>query len=101
MNDQALILHLKVSQEWSDDSERDVFLSLEDELIETLSKIDVGEFDGIEDGEGYFRMFIYGANIDEVESVLLNVLKRFPIPTGSHYVKRYGPPGSREERIAL
>jgi hypothetical protein len=99
---QAILIHVKLADDaFGDSGERPALWDLEDELIRMLDATDAGEYDGNEVGEGFFTIYVYGRDADQLVDAVLPILRRYPLPTGSSIVKRYGPPGAREERLEL
>ncbi|MGZ9274868.1 MAG: hypothetical protein ACXW34_09015 [Nitrospira sp.] len=101
-NSEAVIIRLKLSDdncgEWS---EREATYAVEDRLSEVLKQSDIGELDGHEFGGGFATLFLYGPSARPIaEAILPTVQATTPRP-GSLFTKRFGPPGSREETIAL
>lgn len=90
--EQALILHIKVSDdEFGAELERTSLMEWERGLLELIkSKIPGATVDGNEFGGGFCKFYLYGANIDEVESLMLPELNKITVPNGSYYYKRYG-----------
>lgn len=102
VQDQGLWLHFKLSNSaFGTNEERDRFHALEDVVSIALFESGVGEYDGNEIGSGEFSMFMLGSSADRMLAVALRALSDFPIPAGSFAIKRYGPPGSREETVQL
>jgi hypothetical protein len=74
---------------------------LEDQLNLAIKDSKVGEYDGDEVGEGVFTIYIYGPSAERLFAVVRPILKRFRPPTGSFLIKRYGKPGSKQDRVAV
>ena len=74
---------------------------LEDQLNLAIKDSKVGEYDGDEVGEGVFTIYIYGSSAERLFAVVRPILKRFRPPTGSFLIKRYGKPGSKQDRVAV
>jgi hypothetical protein len=75
--------------------------ALEDQLILAIKESKAGECDGDEIGEGVFTIYIYGPSAERLFEVVRPTLKRFRPPTGSFLIKRYGKPGSKQDRVAI
>jgi hypothetical protein len=99
---QALIIKIPLRLEMAnaDDHNKRLY-DLEDRLNAAVKESGAGEYDGNEIGEGFFTVFIYGPSAERLFLVVLPILKEFRPPTGSYLIKRYGKPGSKEDRVAL
>jgi len=75
--------------------------ALEDQLIVGIKESGAGEYDGNEIGEGVFTIYIYGSSAERLFVVVRPILKKFRPPTGSFLIKRYGKPGSKQDRVAI
>jgi hypothetical protein len=75
--------------------------ALEDQLIVSIKESGAGEYDGNEIGEGVFTIYIYGPSAERLFAVVRPILKKFRPPTGSFLIKRYGKPGSKQDRVAI
>jgi hypothetical protein len=75
--------------------------ALEDQLIVAIKESGAGEYDGNEIGEGVFTFYIYGPSAERLFSVIRPVLKKFRPPAGSYLIKRYGKPGSKQDKVAI
>jgi len=98
----AVVIHLKLSdQEFGSFEEREDAFTLEDRLEDVVTDSASGEYDGHEFGEGWCRFYIYGDDADVMAEAVLPVVREFSPPTGSFVVKRFGPPGARQEEVQL
>jgi hypothetical protein len=89
-------------QEFGSFDERENAFSLEDRLRDAVMDSAIGEYDGHEFGEGWCRFYIYGADADALAEVVIPILRGFsPPPAGSFIVKRFGPPGARQQEVQL
>jgi len=70
-------------------------------LDQMIRSSGAGEFDGDEFGEGACTLFMYGPDADLLFRAVEPALRSSPLVRGGRAIKRYGPPGSREESIAL
>jgi hypothetical protein len=61
----------------------------------------IGEYDGLELGEGWFRFYIYGNDANLMADIVLRVVKNSSPPIGSFAVKRFGPQGAPQEAVPL
>ena len=101
-SEQALLVYLKLSDdEFGDFEEREAIFALEDRLIAAIASKSAGEYDGHEFGEGFGTLYMYGSTVDRLTQTALPILREYPSHPGSYLKKRYGGPGSREERIDL
>jgi hypothetical protein len=75
--------------------------ALEDQLIVAIKESGAGEYDGNEIGEGVFTIYTYGPSAERLFAVVRPILKKFRPPTGSFLIKRYGNPGSKQDRVAI
>jgi len=101
--EQALIITIPLhSGKTGNAEERNKRLyALEDQLIVAIKESGAGEYDGNEIGEGVFTIYIYGPSAERLFSVVRPILKKFRPPAGSYLIKRYGKPGSKQDRVAL
>jgi hypothetical protein len=81
--------------------ERIAIERLEDELSNLVQEHGVGELDGNEIGEGYYRLYIYGQNADTIARLIAPTLSALPPPPGSYILKRYGGPDADTQQIDL
>jgi hypothetical protein len=99
---QAILINIKLADDaFGESRERPALWDLEDELIRVLDATDAGDYDGNEVGEGLFTIHVYGRDADELVETVLPIIRRYPLPSGSSIVKRYGAPGAREDRLEL
>lgn len=75
--------------------------ALQDRLVEAIRNAAVGELDGDEFGEGACTVYCYGPDADRLWDAVAPVLEAESFPQGSVAVKRYGPPGAREDTVEL
>lgn len=100
--EQAVILKLKlVSGPMGSEEERKRITELEDELANAIKQSSSGDFDGDEYGEGFCTIYMYGPSAERLFTSLRPALKGFRAPSGSYAIKRYGKPGSKQDRITL
>jgi hypothetical protein len=100
--EEALVIHLKLSDtEFGSFEERERAFSIEDRLESALRNAAQGEYDGHEFGDGWCRFYLYGEDANALAEAVLPVLTSFATLPGSFVLKRFGPPGSNEERISL
>jgi hypothetical protein len=100
--EQALIVAIRLrSGDMGDTHERKRILALEHELSAAVKESGAGEFDGDEFGKGVCNIYLYGPSAERLYSVTRPILKTFHPPTGSYLIKRYGKPGSKQERVSI
>jgi hypothetical protein len=100
--EQALIVTITLhSGDMGNAQERKHILTLEDQLSNAIEESGTGEFDGDEFGGGVCTIYIYGPSADRLFSVARPILKRFRPPAGSYVIKRYGKPGSKQDRVGI
>lgn len=75
--------------------------ALQDRLVEAILNAAVGELDGDEFGGGACTVCCYGPDADRLWDAVAPVLEAESFAQGSVAVKRYGPPGAREETVEL
>src|SRR5688572_2331416 len=98
----AVIVHLKLSDDaFGSRSEVVKAQALELRLEEAINRAAVGELDGNELGDGEFVIYIYGSDAASLFGAIAPVLRAEPWRPGGHIVKRYGPPGARQESVPL
>lgn len=103
-NAHAVIVCVKLSDDdLGHPDERESFLDLEDACLEALDDTpEIGEVDGIEEGDGFFRIVCLGPDADALFEAIASALRGFDIPEGSYALKQYGlGPDAREERVTL
>ena len=102
MTQQAVLVYIKLLKgPWGGPDERRALERLEDRLEEVIDESGVGEFDGNEVGEGFWRLFTYGSNADRLFDVIVPIVRSWTVPPGSYVIKRYGQPGEEEHRFDL
>jgi hypothetical protein len=100
--EQAVILKLKLaSGPMGNEEERKRITELEDQLANAIKQSSSGDFDGDEYGEGYCTIYMYGPNAERLFASVQPKLKGFRAASGSYVIKRYGKPGSKQDRITL
>ncbi len=99
---QAVVVHLKLSDEGLGAfDEREKAFALEDRLEEIIAGLAIGEYDGHEFGEGWCRLYIYGDDANRIGEAIIPVVRDASPPPGTFLVKRFGPPGARQEEVPL
>ena len=100
--EQAVILKLKLAAgQMGTDEERQRIHDLEGRLSDAIKRSAVGDFDGDEYGDGYCTIYMYGPSADALFGAIKPSLKSFHAQPGSYALKRYGKPGSKQDRIPL
>jgi hypothetical protein len=100
--EQALIVTIPLrSGDMGDAEERKHILALEDQLSAAIKESRAGEFDGDEFGKRVCTIYMYGPSAERLFSVTRPILKKFRPPAGSYVIKRYGKPGSKQDRVAI
>ena len=97
----AVILSIRLGDEPPTEEEQQRMFDLEDEISAAIESAGVGELDGDEWGSGSCTIFLYGPDADRLWDAIAPVLERHPFERGSSAVRRYGPPGAREDRVSL
>ncbi len=91
----AVLIHMRA------DAQTLYLDDFEDPIAEAIHRAGVGEFDGNEIGSDDAVLYMYGPDADALFDVVSGVISTLALPAGCFAIKRYGPPGSRETRIAL
>jgi len=97
----AVILRIQFPEESPTEAEQERLFGIQDELGAAIERAGVGEFDGDEWGGGCCTIFMYGPDADRLWDAIAPLLERHPFARGSCAVRRYGPPGAREDRVSL
>lgn len=98
----AVIVNIPLSDNGLGSFEDDSFVeALDKKIVHALAETSVGEWDGHEFGAAWARVFCFGSNADELFDALETVLLDEILPAGSYALKRYGPPGAREQTVSL
>ncbi|MBR1128109.1 hypothetical protein [Bradyrhizobium iriomotense] len=79
--------------------ERTSIHSVSDRLHDAIILHEVGEFDGDEFGGGECQLFMYGPDANARFEAIFPILSSWPALKGGYAVKRFGPPGSRTEKV--
>jgi hypothetical protein len=100
--EQAVILKIKLaSGQMGTDEERHRIHNLEGQLSDAINRSAVGQFDGDEYGDGYCTIYLYGPSAEALFGSIKPALKGFHGHPGSYALKRYGKPGSKQDRVRL
>jgi hypothetical protein len=101
-DEQAVIVKYRLDDDGFGSTEaRAAALDLEDNLATAIEASRAGEYDGHEVGDGWVTFYMYGTNADQLFKTAMEALRGISLPKGSHALRRYGKPGSREVRLEL
>ncbi len=98
-SEQAVTVHLKLSGAQGLEEERNSIHRMSELLNEAISIKGVGEFDGDQFGGGECVLYMYGPDADQLFAAIYPLLKGWNSLRGGYAIRRYGPPGSRSERV--
>lgn len=100
MSEHAVLVHIPGLPEPAD---LDEVADLEDVLSDALERVGAGEVDGheVDLRNGDVTIYTYGADADQLAWVIIKSMVRKVGWSGAYLVKRYGPPGANEERVAM
>jgi hypothetical protein len=79
--------------------ERASIQRVSDKLEDAIMLHEVGEFDGDEFGGGECQLFMYGSDANALFQAIFPILTNWQALKGGYAIKRFGPPGSRFEKI--
>jgi hypothetical protein len=100
--EQAVILKLKLAfGPMGNEEERKRITELERQLENAIKQSASGDFDGDEYGGGFCTIYMYGPSAERLFASVQPKLKVFRASSGSYVIKRYGKPGSKQDRITL
>lgn len=100
--EEAVIVHFPLSNKYMGTKEElNKIYKLEDKLEAEIAKNKVGEFDGNEIGRGECVLFMYGPDAKKLYDAISPVLKQSSLVKGGVVRIRFGPPGSKEDRLKL
>ncbi len=99
--EEAVLIFLKLSDDsFGEYEEREAIFDLE-EKIEAVVTEQTGEYDGHVFGDGWGKLYLYGPDARRLSDAVLPVVRDAAPREGSYLVRRFGPPGAREERESL
>lgn len=100
--EQALLVFVKLSDDgFGEYGEREAIFDLEEKIEAAVKESNVGEYDGHEFGNGWGKLYVYGADARRLADIVLPIIRDSAPPAASYVVQRFGPPGAREERVEL
>jgi hypothetical protein len=101
-DEQAVIVWIRLANDDSGSPEElEHCFKVEEEVLRAVEDSGAGEYDGNEIGGGFFKLYAYGPSAERLWDIIVPVLKQFQIPSGSYVIKRYGGPGSKQDRTIL
>jgi len=98
--EQALIITIPLGVKEFEFDER-CCKELESTLTRAVEASGSGEYDGNEFGEGVCKLFLYGRSADALFRLVSPILSSISLPPGSYATKRYGAPGSQNEKVEI
>ncbi len=98
---QAVLIYFSDAGQADGDYEESGFALLEDELIEVIEHENLGDFDGIERGEGEVIFFMYGPDAERLFSGIEETLNQHAVSQGAEAIIRYGGPGSKQREVRI
>jgi len=100
--EQAVILKIRLaSGPKGNEDEFKRIAKLEDQLAQAVEKASSGDLDGDEFGDGFCTIYLYGPSAERMFASVQHTLKGFRAASGSYVIKRYGKPGSKQDRIEI
>lgn len=75
--------------------------TLEDQLIEAVTRSGSGEFDGNEFGPAGTTLYLYGPDAEALFEAIEGTLHAYPLCQNAQVEIRYGPPGSPQRAVAI
>jgi hypothetical protein len=99
VSEEAVVVHLKLSEAQGLEEERNSIHRMSDLLNDAILTKGVGEFDGDQFGGGEFVLYMYGPDADQLFAAIYPLLKGWDSLRGGYAIRRYGPPGSRSEKV--
>ena len=98
--EQALLLHLRLSQSQAGD-EASTIVALEEAIESALRKHRAGEFEGHDLRDGVWTLYLYGPDAQRIFESVAEAVRGTRLDPSSHAILRFGERGAREERIPL
>ena len=99
---QAVLVFLKLADDsFGEYDEREAIFDLEERIEAIVDEDGTGEYDGHEFGEGWGTLYLYGSDAVHLSEIILPILRDAAPREGSYLVRRFGPPGAREERLII
>jgi len=94
-SEHSLLVYLKLSDDdLGTDEEEMAIQELDAQLERLVLESAVGRYEESVVGGGYYKLFMYGPDADQIFEAVLPTLFQFPAAPGSFLVKGYGPNGS-------
>jgi hypothetical protein len=98
--DQAVIVHLKLTNsEFGSEGESFALYEVEDAVESAIGT--AGRMDGHQIGGGYYIIYTYGRDADELFGAMRSALDSPLVRPGSYVLVRRGGPGAPAERVDL
>ncbi|MCA9314900.1 MAG: hypothetical protein H6806_11975 [Planctomycetes bacterium] len=99
--DQAVLVHLDGTGLPDEIYEQCDVATIEDLLLDALTREGTGELDGNEFGPSEVILFMYGKDAEQLFATVEPVLRSYALCKGARVVVRRGPPGAEERVIVL
>ncbi|HEX2060547.1 MAG TPA: hypothetical protein VHK90_07390 [Thermoanaerobaculia bacterium] len=100
--EEAVLVFLKLSDDgFGEYEEREAIFDLEEKVEAAVKETGVGEYDGHEFGNGWGKLYVYGADARRLADIVLPIIRASAPRSGSYLVQRFGAPGAPEERVEL
>jgi hypothetical protein len=91
----ALLVYLKLSDnDIGTDEEEIPIQQLEMQLERVVQETEVGTYEEAEVGGGYYKLVMYGPDVEQIFEAVLPVIFQFPAAPGSFLVKGYADNGA-------
>jgi hypothetical protein len=101
-DEHAVLVYIKLADnKFGTVEEREIVMKLGDRLAGLVEESGAGEYDGDEYGGGYCTFYFYGPEANILYEAIRPTLEQRKYRRGSYAIKRFGPPGSKEERFDL
>lgn len=100
--EEAVLIFVKLSDDsFGEFEEREAVFDLEERVEFAAKTSGVGEYDGHEFGGGWGKLYLYGPDANRLADVVRPIVRASRPSQGSYLVRRFGPPGAREDRESL
>lgn len=98
--EEAVIVQFPLSNSYiGTKQDLDQIVKLEKALETVIFHANAGEFDGNEIGQGECVLYMYGPDAKMLYNAILPVLEKSPLVKGGIVRIRFGPPGSKQEKV--